>query len=335
MAGEIFDFEWFVHNKGYEWLEAARPTAAGVLPGRAAGDSAADIIPWVVAAGEPSSLNLADRRKYFPLRDHSCLFRVFAETQVDPEGITAFANDYGLLGMRLDAGQGPAMPMIGTAEPVAAWESEIVAIRSALALWDMVSAGDSEALARQLSPFMEFAAAEREWEASAGGNVALLDRRAVSAGEIRWYRTHPEVAGMFAAGEFRSIALSRVQAIVNEHLGSRVSPRILWDESSKGDWGLYFVPDSLVGAIWVQFAQAITENRDYRRCRQCDSWFEIDHYKARANRYFCSNACRSKAYRERQQEARELASAGLSTGEIAERLGSDVRTVNRWVRPES
>ncbi|RJQ43015.1 MAG: IS1 family transposase [Gaiellales bacterium] len=332
MPGEIFDFEWFVHNEGYNWLEADFSLDTVAPVGLPEGVGAGESIPWITVAGEPSSLSLLSRRRYYPLRDHSCLFRVFAETAIDPRGIVAFADRYGLLGVELESAPGRARPFIGTAEPISAWEREILSIRNALVLWDMVNEEDDQALERYLRPYVEAAKSDMEGGDASTGDIAAI---AASAGELRWFRTRPEIPEQFTSGQLRQIALSRVQAIVNEHLGSRVSPRILWDDYQRGSWGLYFVPDSLAGAIWIQFAQAITENRDYRRCRQCDSWFEIDHYKARTNRYFCSNACRSKAYRERQQEARNLASTGMSVGDIAIKLGSDEETVARWIRQQA
>lgn len=331
MPGEIFDFEWFVHNEGYNWLETdATPDTAAPLevPN---GSKAGKKQPWITVAGEPTSINLMARRKYYPLRDYSCLFRIFAEISLEPKGIIAFADQYGLLGVELDTLPGRVKPFFGTAEPVAAWEGEVMAIRSALALWDMVTLHEYQALEEYLLPFVEVVRGDLGGSGPAGGKAIGLDGRS-DLGELRWFRTHPEILELFESGEHKLIALGRVQAIVNEHLGSRVSPRILWDDYRKGDWGLYFVPDNLAGAIWIQFAQAITENRDYRRCRQCDSWFEIDHYKARTNRYFCSNACRSKAYRERQQEARDMAAAGINIKDIAARLGSEVETVVGWIR---
>jgi hypothetical protein len=330
VPGEIFDFEWFVHAEGYNWLEADFSLDTAGVQDRSQGGSESGRMPWITVAGESTSLNLLARRKYFPLRDYSCLFRIFAETVPEAEGILAFANTYGLLGIELDEHPGKVVPYMGTAEPAGEWETEIRAMQKAVGLWDMVSAEDNQGVRDYLLPFVEIIKADVD---GADPSPELLSRLEddAEAGELRWFRTHPEIAELFEKQEFKLIALSRVQAIVNERLGSRVSPRILWDDYRKGDWGLYFVPDNLVGAIWIQFAQAITENRDYRRCRQCDSWFEIDHYKARTNRYFCSNACRSKAYRLRQQQAVKLAEAGMDVEEIAKKLGSDVETVNKWI----
>lgn len=328
MPGEIFDFEWFVHTDGYAWIESefAADTSFPMTgtPPQGGGET-----PWLAARGEPSSLKLLDRRKYYPFRDHSCLFRVLAETGTDRDGITGFAERYGLLGFELDSGG--SGPWIGIAEPVSAWRFEIRAMRQAVDLWDMVSDGDDAGIAAWFQPLVSIVRADREGPHNRRDGGGESSGREIEAGELRWLRTNAEIQDLFDEGEMKLVALSRVQAIVNERIAARVSPRMLWDSPARSSWGLYFVPSNLVGALWTQFAQAITENRDYRRCRQCDSWFEIDHYRARSNRFFCSNACRSKAYRERQQEAVTLADAGMTTDAIAARLGSDIVTVTKWI----
>ena len=88
---------------------------------------------------------------------------------------------------------------------------------------------------------------------------------------------------------------------------------------------------SLLGAVWFQLADAVTHDRVFSSCRECQKWFAVGPEVARSNRRFCSNACRSKAYRERQDRARRMCTAGKTFEEIAEALDSDVPTVRRWI----
>ena len=60
------------------------------------------------------------------------------------------------------------------------------------------------------------------------------------------------------------------------------------------------VPSSLTAAIWLQFAQAITENYGFGQCDECLAWFEIAPGKGRPEKKFCSNACSMRAYRKRK-----------------------------------
>ena len=328
MSGEIFDFEWHVHEAGYDVLDTSFIVDSSAPGSRGSGGKGGRV-SWIALSGGASSSNLLARRKYYPLRDHTCLFRIFAETSIDPEGIVAFANRYGLLGVEADAPASRERSFMDTAEPYGSWELEIRAMRSALNLWDLVSAKDRSVLAEYLRPLVDMVRSDISGGSrDQSGPEILTD---ADSDELRWFRMHPEVVGLYDAGELELVALRRVQSIVNDRLTARVSPKILWDDHRRQEWGLYFVPESLIGTIWIQFAQAVTQNKKYRRCRQCESWFEIDHYKARTNRYFCSNACRSKAYRERQSEAKKMRDDGESLAAIADKLGSDEATVRKWV----
>lgn len=90
-------------------------------------------------------------------------------------------------------------------------------------------------------------------------------------------------------------------------------------------------PSTLLAAIWLQFALAVSGNRAYQNCKECGRWFEVSPEKARKSKLFCSQACRSKAYRERQSLARQMHQAGKTFEAIAQELGSDADTVKNWV----
>jgi hypothetical protein len=83
--------------------------------------------------------------------------------------------------------------------------------------------------------------------------------------------------------------------------------------------------------VWLQFATVVSENLVYGRCPECGTWFEVAPNAARSSRRFCSTGCRSKAYRERQDRARQLHTAGKTFEEIAAELESDAATVRKWV----
>ena len=315
MPGEIFEFNWFRHTDGYSVMETG--TGAGQVA--------------VIAANTNPARGVGDVAQYNPLRQHKCLFRTFAETDSQGEGILAFVNDYGLLGLDREKADPEGPPLPSSVESLSAWQHEIKAMRKALALWDMVQDEDSRGLSACFSPLISWVnadingASERDLPDPA---TAFPD---FEPDDLRWFRTHPEVIEWYRAGDMSVPALMRVQAIINRHLEKRISPRILWEDARRRRWSLYFTPVSLIGAIWLQFAQSVTQEKDYRRCRQCETWFEIDHYTARTNRYFCSNACRSKAYRDRQGKARALHGQGMDVAAIAEQLGSDEDTVSRWI----
>ena len=125
-------------------------------------------------------------------------------------------------------------------------------------------------------------------------------------------------------------ALHCMQSLINEHLHHRASPRLLW-EQSRDRLGLYIVPDGLIGAMWLQFARAVERDAKFRQCPECTTWFEVAPGRGRTDKQFCSNACRTKAYRKRQAEAVRLHGEGRSLEDIARDLDSDPDTVRGWI----
>jgi hypothetical protein len=91
------------------------------------------------------------------------------------------------------------------------------------------------------------------------------------------------------------------------------------------------VPQNLIGGIWLQFAQAVAENKDYGRCKECGAWFEVSPQGARKSRMYCSDTCKIAAYRDRIEQALRLHEDGWSYRKIAKELGTTEEQAERWV----
>jgi predicted nucleic acid-binding Zn ribbon protein len=97
-------------------------------------------------------------------------------------------------------------------------------------------------------------------------------------------------------------------------------------------WGeLRFAPRYLIDAIWLQFAEAVCGNKNYRQCLVCGKPFELSPDVARTSRLFCSDSCKMQSYRQRKAKTANLWDQGLSVQEIAEAVGSDDAYVRKWV----
>jgi hypothetical protein len=116
-------------------------------------------------------------------------------------------------------------------------------------------------------------------------------------------------------------------ALVSDGLAGRVTPRFVQDPRT-GRLELQVVPDNLLGALWLQLAEAIGGGKQFRQCAICGGWFEVS---GRSDQRVCTQACRSKAYRARQDRARQLAAEGRGFPAIAKELGSNAKTVRKWV----
>jgi hypothetical protein len=140
---------------------------------------------------------------------------------------------------------------------------------------------------------------------------------------------------LFRIGDCLMPARYYLQRIVNEHLIGAASPQLRWivKRLRPHDLALFFVPGNLLGLMWLQIAEAINGNRQYRRCAGCKTWIVISPAAAgsRSSRFTCSDACRMKVYYGRKLEARRLHQQGLGLAEIAARLKAGKLTVSRWV----
>jgi hypothetical protein len=83
----------------------------------------------------------------------------------------------------------------------------------------------------------------------------------------------------------------------------------------------------------LQFARAVDGNKDYGQCLTCENRFEISLQETeyRTNRSYCSDACRSMAYRERQLRAHQLAAQGMPIAAIADALDTTTPKVQGWL----
>jgi hypothetical protein len=97
-----------------------------------------------------------------------------------------------------------------------------------------------------------------------------------------------------------------VQRTANAFLRGHVSFELVYD-LDVGHHATELVPDSLLSALWLQFALAIAEDKRFRRCKQCGRWFQVyqDEDRRTARKEFCQDACKSRDYRLRR-EIRQL-----------------------------
>jgi hypothetical protein len=317
-------FRWQVAEDGYRWLEA-----------HAVHESDQMREPFL-SHGRPIGAGGFRMMQYLPLAAFPGLFRVFADTEPSRDAIRAFANRFGPLGPDLaktiplaDQPKSTGIPL-GTGEPLAAWNDEILIMRFAIAIWEAARNGDVATLERVI-----------HWQPD-GSRVEIAGHPGVPGGQMpepparveRSTIAHTHfgdgVLERFVPGDLVYPALHYLQSRINQKLEGRASPRLLWD-SKHERLGLYIVPTGLIGALWLQFARAVERDSRFRQCAECGIWFELAPGTARSDKLYCSTPCRIKAYRKRQAEAVRLRGEGRSIEEIARQLESDPDTVRGWI----
>jgi hypothetical protein len=102
--------------------------------------------------------------------------------------------------------------------------------------------------------------------------------------------------------------------------------------------GPHISPPSLLAGLWLQFAFADHEGKQFTRCpaRNCPCvWFEKSTGPGvgkREDAEFCSTRCRHTAYRDRKTQAREMFRDGRTTRAIAKTIGTEESAVRGWVK---
>ena len=72
-----------------------------------------------------------------------------------------------------------------------------------------------------------------------------------------------------------------------------------WDDSHPA---LYIVPNNLLSARWLQFAQAVSSNTEFRKCLHCPAWFTYGPGTGRRKTaFYCSARCRRAAHRSKEK----------------------------------
>ncbi len=275
------EFTWQVAVEGYDWVENEATHQLGKGTSAAFSNDILMPIKW------------GQYRTYHPLKEHSGLFRLFASTPPTPNGIRAFANEFGHLG---EGGWSTVQPTKG------------------LSFWDE---------------------AEREAYYSSLDALQIPQKFELWEWAIEQMRQAVQLWDRIKAGNPAVNAIGKLEKLVDGHLNeARVTASFEISRKPPFQPALHLVPTTLHGALWLQLAQALANNKKFRACDVCGRWFELSPKTARTDKQHCTDACRSRAYRGRKVQARQMAAEGKKPKQIAKALGSDVTTIATWLQQE-
>ncbi|MCP4317732.1 MAG: hypothetical protein GY789_17365 [Hyphomicrobiales bacterium] len=259
-------------------------------------DRVKDALPFVLSG---SAAN-----EYEPLGKHPALFRELAYIEPTWEGISQFANHWGALGsegtcefIRVDDDGTELDEFAKTwGESIWSWTYEAGMMHDAVVLWDSAHRRDKAILNSSIwfdGDSVCWHSVPDGWSFSGAAWVSAPDHHPDRYYEIRRH-------GLARA------ALYIVQDLVNEGLRARVHEQLVWDEIA-GRPTVRIIPINLVGALWLQFANAIEGNHDFGQCASCGSWFVVVPGAGRPDKRYCSDACRMRAYRKRKKAPKKRA----------------------------
>jgi hypothetical protein len=314
---ELFQFIGQVAEDGYEWRSG---------PIRAFG-------PDVRKYDEPALIELGENsRPYKPGPD---LFLKFAS--VDPEAdeeILRFANSYGLLGggprwIAPEPKRKSAETTAVTGELRSHWQEHLHRMKAAVTLWEAIQREDSSVLASCI----RWRSRDRvtyDWPPSSEMTTPWSTHATIASSGI-----NSHLLERFQHGDILKPARFYLQEVVNKSLAELVSPRLLWKAPDRNEMGLFMVPSTLIGCLWLQLADAIAGFQKFRLCENesCRKPILVaaEGSGYRTNRKTCSNACRIRLYSGRKLEARRLHDKKVSVREIAKRLDTEVEQIQRWI----
>ncbi len=290
----IAQFDWTVAKSGYGWVETDE---VDLQKGR--GKSGSFLTnDW--NADSPLGLGGV---VYQPMSEHTGLCRTLADTPLNRDGVLTFANRYGpLLG---STGPNIILPhrpgsaggkQLGRGEKLDTWYDAILHLQLVCSIWDQIRNRDLKKLAQHVrwrNGLVEF-----ETHPHLPDDVVPLSPFIRITRTLAIEEQHPALYAGMVPGDVITPAYRFIQHIVNQKLDGCGSPRMLWDEAD-GQMLVRLVPKNLLGAIWLQMAHAIERNGEFRRCAECDRWFEVSREGGRSDKIYCSNACRVKAHRQR------------------------------------
>lgn len=273
---DLISYEARVHAGGYEWMTPLRRERRIRAPWNALGPATPRLV--LVAKGPP-------HRTFSPTDKDSALFRNFATTNPTPDEVLKFASLAGPLWDELN-------------EPFEEWEYEIRTMRFLIELWDAIrSDRRAGAVLAQFRTAKGCRVKFSSLDTLLGYEPWSKQRTAIDyfkkSIEPTLYTTHHKTP--------KEAASSYLMQAVNERLWALSTPQALLCKD--GHYRMTMQPRHLLGALWFQFASSISGEKKYRGCVVCDRAIELSPESNRADKRYCSDACRSRAFRRRQKEA--------------------------------
>jgi hypothetical protein len=291
-----FFFTWYRTDKGYIWDEEAKATP--LSPDKS------EEGPFLRENEETTCYF-----RYKPFKDEPTLFLKFAGTAADPEALLCFANQHGMLSpgisivskrvkkARAAVGIGNLPGLLG--EPLSFWDRKLRDMKRLVMLWQWLELEDIEHLSLVI-----------KWQADgAGVSYVLGDEETLRfVGEMGCYNKtmeplpqgvepgliankyyYPELLERFSTFDVilpaRYLLLHKINQELKEH---PTKAKVLMNDENEP--GFYFVPESLLAAMWFQFLQAITGAKRFKRCMICGRWADVtEKRKVWSRHHECAN----------------------------------------------
>jgi hypothetical protein len=262
------------------------------------------------------------------LRRHGALYREFAEIDPTEAGVRGFLEKYADLGTEPRAifvpkAGGPLVvfPAADNAEAdLDRAIREALVLGRCVRLWDMAQDKDQRGLERHIKPGNDPGRGpvlnyDSHPGLPRGHKAPRPDIRETSA--IAGTDTDPELMAKAKAGDLRPAARAYLYGVIRQKLKGGLDGCVV--EGPAGQMQLHVVPQTLLHAFWLQFADEVTGKFNPSRCLVCRRWFRPVKHSDKA---YCSGKCRVRACRI-CQKAEPLLAEGMSLKRVAKEVKLD------------
>jgi len=79
--------------------------------------------------------------------------------------------------------------------------------------------------------------------------------------------------------------------VVNENLKDSLATEIIVNPHNTGV-DMIVRPKDLISALWLQFANVVSRNLEFKQCAACSTFFEVKSKKRKDQKKYCSTRCR-------------------------------------------
>ena len=263
-----------------------------------------------------------------PLDDRdTALFRRFTRLDATEQQIVDFASTHGRLSSVHWLGiftSPDGRHTSGTGDRLADWQFQILWLRHWVTIWDLADKPKQlgeylDALPRGRDPEVPEQFVQPYWSRADSRDLA----RSVAGDKIS--------DRDLARNAKRHVCLAISEQLRDAPDLTEVKLELRYsDEAGSGAFRVASL--ELQTALWLQFATAVTENKQFRSCPQCGTPFEVTPELNRTSRVFCKETCKLKAFRLRKREALRLHQKERTLKQIADVLETEVSKVRGWIK---
>lgn len=222
---------------------------------------------------------------------HAGVFREFAGLKTRQD-IQEFANRFGDIRNHWDdpPHRDDGTPVLG--RTLSTWMKEVGDMRVLVELWDHIKSLNHVELKKLIwltEDGPEYVISTPKW-----------DKRIVNLPRSLATLTGDPI--QFPQNDVLLPARCALQIELNKRLAENGTiPELTWTRDTKETSGgfhqrIIFKPSNLLAALWIQFAQAVTEEFQLRQCGFCGEYFQVGPGAARDDARFCKDVCRVKAW---------------------------------------